>query len=141
MAYDETLVNPMRDIGSAVDDDGSTPASLSMAPTLAEAWPWIARRIDGCVIVAGDLPLALNMIGRDLQATGVMANLGFGINTGEVVMRDANRDASRASCATPTLSQCRPLNGHLVGDATHGAVVGDTPYRTRSAPTTSPISK
>lgn len=79
-----TMVNPLRDIGRSSTEYGISPTDLEMAPTFAEAWPWLARRIDGCVIVAHGLPLLQTMIEREAENTGLKVDLGLGIDTNEL---------------------------------------------------------
>lgn len=90
-----TLVNPMRDIGNAADSYGLSASDLSLAPTFAEAWPWLARRIDGCVLVAHGLPLIQTMVERECAASGLNVNLGLGLDT--LVLTKTNLDEAAAS--------------------------------------------
>jgi len=90
-----TVVNPMRDIGRAAEDYGISATDVEMAPTFAEAWPWLARRLEGCVVVAHNLPLLQTMIEREAEASlpGVRIDLGLGVDTGHYV-RDDLEDAA-----------------------------------------------
>lgn len=100
-----TLVNPLRDIGRAALDFGISASDLEMAPTFAEAWPWLARRIDGCVIVAHGLPILQNMMERDAETAGVRVDLGLGVDTNEYYQSDIMKAAGSAGfalSATPT---------------------------------------
>lgn len=75
-----TLLNPMRDVGNAAGELGITASDLSMAPTFAEAWPWLARRMGGCVFVAHGLPLVQTMMEREVELSGMRVDLGLGID-------------------------------------------------------------
>lgn len=79
-----TMVNPLRDIGRSSVEYGISPTDLELAPTFAEAWPWLARRLDGCVIVAHGRPLLQTMMEREAENTGLKVDLGLGIDTNEL---------------------------------------------------------
>ncbi|MDI1288445.1 MAG: AAA family ATPase [bacterium] len=83
-----TLLNPMRDIGDSAERYQIAASDVSMAPTFAEAWPWLARRMDGCVIVAHGLPLVQTMMEREVELSGLRVDLGLGVDTHEHVKRD-----------------------------------------------------
>lgn len=78
-----TTVNPMRDIGRSAEEFGLSATDVEMAPTFAEAWPWLARRIDGCVVVAHNLPQLQTMMEREAEASmpGAHIDLGLGVDT------------------------------------------------------------
>lgn len=128
-----TLLNPMRDIGDSADTYGIAASDVSMAPTFAEAWPWLARRMDGCVIVAHGLALVQTMMEREVELSGLRVDLGLGIDTHEYVKRDLRQAAEAAGVVMP-------LNAGALDRARATAVVFDwmgeagdvtAPYRPR----------
>ncbi|MDO9485384.1 MAG: AAA family ATPase [Actinomycetota bacterium] len=96
-----TLLNPMRDVGSAAGDYGLSASDLSLAPTFGEAWPWLARRLAGCVVVAHGLPLVQTMMERESEASGVRVDLGLGIDTRDWSKTDLTHAASGAGVVLP----------------------------------------
>lgn len=84
-----TMVNPMRDIGRSAEDYGISATDVEMAPTFAEAWPWIARRIEGCAIAAINLPNLQTMIEREAErAPGLeRIDLGLGVDVADFARR------------------------------------------------------
>lgn len=79
-----TLINPNRDIGEAATEHGVSASQLSLAPTLAEAWPWLARQLAGCVLVCSAMPLVATMIERELKKAGWVVSLGLGVDVQEM---------------------------------------------------------
>jgi ATP-dependent DNA helicase PIF1 len=75
-----SLLNPMRDIGST-SHHGIAASDVSLAPSFGEAWPFFARRMNGCVVVAHGLPLIQTMIERQADAELNKVDLGLGIDT------------------------------------------------------------
>ncbi len=75
-----SLINPMRDVGQS-DSHELTAAVLSSAPTFSEAWPFFARQLEGCCIIAHGLPLIQTMIERECAAAGLDVDLGLGLDT------------------------------------------------------------
>lgn len=87
-----TVVNPMRDIGRAAEDYGISATDVEMAPTFAEAWPWLARRIEGCAVVAHNLAQMQTMMEREAEAGLSLENaridLGLGVDTAYFARED-----------------------------------------------------
>ena len=73
-----TLVNPNRDV-SRQSVHGITASMVSAAPSLEEAWPLFARRINGCVLVAFDLDRLQYVLEHDLDNYGVSYDFGSGL--------------------------------------------------------------
>jgi len=97
-----TLLNPMRDVGSSVDGHGLSASDLSLAPTFGEAWPWLARRLDGCVIVADGLPLVQTMMERESEASGVRVDLGLGVDIRDLTKADLMSAAATHGLTVPS---------------------------------------
>ena len=99
-----TTVNPMRDIGRSAEEYGISATDVEMAPTFAEAWPWLARRIDGCVVVAHNLPLLQTMMEREAEASmaGARIDLGLGVDTAQFVRGDLHEAATAIGHPLPT---------------------------------------
>lgn len=91
-----TLLNPLRDIGEAAGRFGITAGDLSMAPTLDEAWPVFARRMEGCLVVSHGLPLVQTMVERELAAAGMRVDLGLGVDTQELLKAELEDAAAAA---------------------------------------------
>jgi len=98
-----TTVNPMRDIGRSAEEYGISATDVEMAPTFAEAWPWLARRIDGCVVVAHHLPMVQTMMEREAEASmdGERIDLGLGVDTAEFARGDLAQEAEAAGYLLP----------------------------------------
>jgi ATP-dependent DNA helicase PIF1 len=106
-----TLLNPMRDIGSSVDSHGLSASDLSLAPTFGEAWPWLARRLDGCVIVADGLPLVQTMMERESETSGIRVDLGLGVDIRDIAKADLpSAAASRGLTPSATASALELAN-------------------------------
>lgn len=112
-----TLLNPMRDIGRAATDFAISATSLSAAPTLAEAWPWFARRISGCVIASEGIALLQTMLERELASAGMPIDLGLGT---DIRTPDAGASASALD---------RAGRASLGQRASGTAVASTAPYR------------
>lgn len=84
-----TLINPNRDVGEAATVHGVSASQLSLAPTLDEAWPWLARQLAGCVLVCSAMPLVATMIERELKKAGWMVSLGLGVDIQEKAREQA----------------------------------------------------
>lgn len=97
-----TLLNPMRDVGSSVDGHGLSASDLSLAPTFGEAWPWLARRLDGCVIVADGLPLVQTMMERESEASGIRVDLGLGVDIRDLTKADLTSAAATHGLTVPS---------------------------------------
>ena len=78
LAEYSTLINPLRDIGRGTH--GITASDVELAPDFTTAWPWLARRMDGCTVVAHGLPLTQTMIEREAEASGHKVDLGLGVD-------------------------------------------------------------
>lgn len=91
-----TIINPMRDLGRAAEDYGISATDVEMAPTFAEAWPWMARRFEGCAVVAHNLPLLQTMMEREAEANlgGAHIDLGLGVDTAQFFRQELNEAAS-----------------------------------------------
>lgn len=96
-----TLVNPNRDVGEAATQHGVSASDLSLAPTLAEAWPLIARQLAGCVLVCEAMSLVQTMVERELKQAGFVVSLGLGIDLQEM----ARNQASAAGAAVGSASE------------------------------------
>jgi len=118
-----TVLNPMRDIGNSVGQYGLAASDLSMAPTFAEAWPWLARRIQGCVIVAHGLPLVQTMMEREVALSGLRVDLGLGIDTQEYAKQDLRKAAAALGFSIPGTASALDL---ARATSTVFAFIGDT---------------
>lgn len=127
-----TLVNPLRDIGRSVDHFGVVASDLEMAPTFAEAWPWLARRIDGCVIVAHGLPLLQTMMEREAETTGIRVDLGLGVDTNELDRAPLAQAAAHAGLtmrSTPTALDLARATRAVFESHTGVVPAATSPYR------------
>lgn len=79
-----TLINPLRDIGRAASENGVSASDLSLAPTVAQAWPVIARQLDGSVLACPGLPVVQTMIEKELKKAGHPVGLGLGLDLQEL---------------------------------------------------------
>lgn len=80
-----TLLNPMRDLGRAALVTGITAQDVSDAPTLAEAWGFLARQLDGAVLVGSNLPAQQTVLEREMKRLGHPVEMGVGIDVRELV--------------------------------------------------------
>lgn len=96
-----SLINPMRDIGSS-QDHGISASMLSAAPTIEEAWPFFARRLEGLVIVAQGLPSLQTAIERELGKLGIPIDMGLGIDIQPMIENSFRTDASKFGFELPT---------------------------------------
>lgn len=79
-----TLINPLRDIGRAASEYGVSASDLSLAPTVAQTWPVIARQLDGSVLACPGLPVVQTMIEKELKKAGRPVGLGLGLDLQEL---------------------------------------------------------
>lgn len=98
-----TVVNPMRDIGRSSEEYGISATDVEMAPTFAEAWPWLARRIEGCAVVAHNLPLLQTMMEREAEVAldGARIDLGLGVDTAQFVRGELGEAAAAVGYQLP----------------------------------------
>lgn len=120
-----TLVNPCRDVGDAVGGYGFSASDLSLAPTLAEAWPTVARQLSGCSMIGCSLATVQTMIERELKADGIVTNLGLGIDLLELA-RAGGVDPEGANEGS-ALDRARAAAALFSNIHVDGLVV--TPYR------------
>jgi ATP-dependent DNA helicase PIF1 len=80
--YYSSLINPLRDVGSS-EDHGISASDVSTAPTFMEAWPFFARRMDGCAIVCHGRPMIQTMIEREASSSDHQLDLGLGFDTSD----------------------------------------------------------
>ena len=76
----DTLVNPERDVGD-VGVHGITASMLDAAPVFGEVAAAIARRIDGAILAAHNLPFDTRMLGYEFARMGVSFDGGVGLCT------------------------------------------------------------
>lgn len=76
----DTLVNPERDVGP-VGVHGITASMLEAAPVFGEVAAAIARRIDGAILAAHNLPFDTRMLGYEFTRMGVSFDGGVGLCT------------------------------------------------------------
>lgn len=76
----DTLVNPERDVGP-VDLHGITASMVEAAPVFGDVAAAVARRIDGAILVAHNLPFDTRMLGYEFARMGVSFDGGDGLCT------------------------------------------------------------
>ena len=113
-----SLINPMRDVGHSESHD-LTASVLSSAPTLPEAWPFFARQLGGCCIIAHGLPLIQTMIERECAAAGLNVDLGLGIDTQSLTTRSLDNSILE-------LNVVQPLKESALGNAVLTKMLFDT---------------
>ena len=76
----DTLVNPERDVGP-VGVHGITASMVEAAPVFGEVAAVVARRIDGAILAAHNLPFDTRMLGYEFARMGVSFDGGAGLCT------------------------------------------------------------
>jgi len=76
----DTLVNPERDVGPT-HVHRVTASMVSAAPTFAEVSATLARRLDGAVLVAHNLPFDSQMLANEYERVGGALDPGRGVCT------------------------------------------------------------
>lgn len=70
-----TLVNPTRDLGDAAAVYGLSASQMQVAPTLAEAWPFLEDAISGYGLVSSDGGEMLRILDTELKRNGLVSGL------------------------------------------------------------------
>lgn len=135
----DTLVNPERDLGP-VGVHGITASMVEVAPVFGEIASAIARRIDGAILVAHNLPFDTRMLAYEFERLGVAFDGGTGLcslrATGDKLSIACARFGITLNLQHRALTDARAtakLAGQLAADMRHygrGAMVGyiaDTP--------------
>lgn len=76
----DTLLNPERDVG-ATGVHGINASMVEMAPVFGEVVGDVARRLNGAVLVAHNLPFDRRMLGYEFDRHGVRIDMGSGLCT------------------------------------------------------------
>lgn len=76
----ETLVNPQRDVGPT-SIHGVSASMVTAAPTFDEIAGYVGERLEGCVLVAHNLPFDTRMLGQEFGRVAAELNPGAGICT------------------------------------------------------------
>jgi DNA polymerase-3 subunit epsilon len=76
----DTLLNPMRDVGRT-DIHGIRPCMLTAAPTFDEVAGGLARRLDGAILVAHNLPFDARFLRQECKHADVRFEPGVGVCT------------------------------------------------------------
>ena len=76
----DTLINPQRDVGPT-HIHRITPSMVSAAPTFEEIAVALARRLDGAVLVAHNLPFDVRMLTNEFRRVGGRLDPGDGFCT------------------------------------------------------------
>lgn len=76
----DTLINPQRDVG-ATDIHGITASMVEAAPTFEEVAAAIARRVEGAILVAHNLPFDRRMLKTEYERLGAELDAGTGVCT------------------------------------------------------------
>lgn len=70
-----TLVNPTRDLGDTAAVYGLSASQMQVAPTLAEAWPFLEDAISGYGLVSADGGEMLRILDTELKRNGLVSGL------------------------------------------------------------------
>ncbi len=76
----DTLLNPERDVG-ATGVHGIDASMVEVAPVFGEVVADVARRLNGAVLVAHNLPFDSRMLRREFDRNGVQVEMGNGLCT------------------------------------------------------------
>lgn len=76
----DTLLNPERDVG-ATGVHGIDASMVELAPAFGEVVGDVARRLNGAVLVAHNLPFDRRMLGYEFDRHGVRIDMGSGLCT------------------------------------------------------------
>lgn len=128
----DTLLNPERDVG-ATGVHGINASMVEVAPVFGEVVADVARRLNGALLVAHNLPFDSRMLRQEFERNGVTVDLGSGLCTLRATrqkLEAACRDQGVAlSCAHRALTDARAtaeLARRLWGD---GARMDAQPVR------------
>jgi len=99
-----TLINPLRDVGS-VAEHGIPASRVTYAPSFKEAWPFFARRLQGCAVVGHGLAAIQKLIEREVSEDWSMVDLGLGYDT----QRDFPAPLAQALIASKARKRDLPL--------------------------------
>ncbi len=76
----DTMVNPDRDVGPT-HIHGITPGMVTGAPTFGEVAAALARRLEGVVLAAHNLPFDMRFLSREYDRLGARLEPGIGVCT------------------------------------------------------------
>ena len=93
----------MTDIGASSRHELAA-QDLSLAPTISEAWPFFARRLHGCALVAHDFDFVIRIIRRHLKAENILHPIPGGICTKEETGMAFDDACAKAGCSCEATS-------------------------------------
>ncbi|MFA7248049.1 MAG: exonuclease domain-containing protein [Dehalococcoidia bacterium] len=102
----DTLIDPGRDVGPT-GIHGITAGMVSSAPTFMEVGGAIAAHLDGCALVAHNLPFDLRMLAQEFARAGSQLDEGFGFDT--LRYMGCSLDRACASMGIPLANHHRAL--------------------------------
>ncbi len=128
----DTLLNPERDVG-ATGVHGVNASMVEMAPVFSEVVGDVARRLNGAVLVAHNLPFDRRMLGYEFDRHGVRIDMGSGLCTFRATRQKlkhacGERDV-RLSCAHRALADARATAELAKRLRQEGKLAGPDPVR------------
>lgn len=133
----DTLLNPERDVG-ATGVHGINASMVEVAPVFGDVVADVARRLNGALLVAHNLPFDSRMLRQEFERNGVAVDLGHGLCTFREThqkLEAACRERGVAlACAHRALADARAtaeLARKLWSDGTH---LGAQPVRVGYVP-------
>lgn len=108
----DSLINPLRDTTRG-DVHGVSATMVSTAPSFEEAWPLLASRLNGCVMLAFGLDQVQSLIELELAKIGNDSSFGLG-----VCMRELMKSSFLAACKTQGISLETPIPARVEAMAT-----------------------